>query len=56
MTLDEFVFHLMIGLIFSLTVDGDAVLFDCGWVTILSPTNDFDRRVVQSMEFMLQGN
>ncbi|KAJ6328538.1 hypothetical protein OIU77_010262 [Salix suchowensis] len=38
---------------FFLCTDGDAVLLKCGRLAFLDPSHGFDRRTIQSMEFML---
>lgn len=36
--------------------DGDALLLDHSWATNADPAHAFNRRIVQSVEFLLTGN
>lgn len=45
----------VVGFLF-LCTDGDVVLLKCGRLAFLDPSHGFDRRTIQSMEFMLAGN
>lgn len=48
--------HTILCFLLSSSTDGDAVLLYSSWPAFLDSTHAFDRRIIQSMEFMLAGN